>query len=248
MTRKIIGMLMASLLGMITMAAQANQQLEAEIKTYTAAFTSGSFAQMKDVLDELEWKGISDTRLYDAMLEQFNKSKANTDKAGLDQTAYLARGLARSGNDKYKKVIEDELAKEPHKKLVRHYTNALEEFAVYARQNAIISANLENAKDIHVQRVRNMLGSDQPEIMVIGAKRVYYAHYTDKELLDLTAKRLQDVYASADDNASIDAAAWLCKALAKSGMAGYKEVLTKVADTATNKKLKKYASQAADAL
>jgi hypothetical protein len=42
--------------------------------------------------------------------------------------------------------------------------------------------------------------------------------------------------------------AWLCKALASSGMSEYKTTLQKVIDTTLNKKLRKYAKQALDML
>ena len=243
--KKIIGKLIAAaVMGALALIANATpEQVDKEVQGYVSAFNSGAYAQMKDALGELDWKGISDSRIYDAMVEQFNKSKANTDKVSLDQTAHLARGLAMSGNDKYKAVIQAELAGEPHKKLVKHYNTALEEFAYYAKLNAIASANLDKAADIQVQRVKNFLSSDDPEIMVIGAKRVYNAHYSDKELLELAAKRLNDTFTTANDRSSIDAAANICKALAKSGMSQYKELLTKVADTAPNEKLKKYAAK-----
>ena len=54
---------------------------------------------------------------------------------------------------------------------------------------------------------------------------------------------VQNANAAPTDRSSIDAAANICKALAKSGMSQYKELLTKVADTAPNEKLKKYAAK-----
>ena len=43
------------------------------------------------------------------------------------------------------------------------------------------------------------------------------------------------------DRNHIDTMAWLCKALAASGMSKYVKTLEKVADTATNTKLQKFA-------
>ena len=242
--KKIIStLLLTSLLSIISTVSYANSQLNKETENYIAAFKSGSFMQMNDALGDMKWKGITDKRIFNAMLKQFNQRKNNLDKAGIKQTAYLARGLAMSGSDRYKKILESELEVTSDKRLKKYYSRAISEFENYALLNPIISKNISKAKDIHVQRVKNMLSAEQPNIIVIGAKRVYHIHYANKELVSLAAKRLLDISATADDRQSIDAGAWLCKALSKSGMTQHREVLSKVADTAGNKRLRKYAAK-----
>jgi hypothetical protein len=164
------------------------------------------------------------------------------------QTIYFVNGLALSGDEKYKKLIEAELDQKPHRKLKGPYKDTLKSFDQYAKWNPVIAANLESARDIHLQRIENMLTSDYPELIAVGAKKVIALYYNDKEFIALSAKRLTDIYATANDDESIEAAALLCEAISKSRMSQYKELLAKVAETAKNKKLRKYAESHLDAM
>lgn len=248
MKKTMIAFFATALLSLLPMISYANAELNAEVTRYLNAFKGHSFEEMKGVLGEMEWKGITDKRIYEAMLVQFNKTKLSTDKVALNQTAYFAHGLVLSGDIKYKKIIEAELAKSPPKYLARHYANALKEFDQYVQWNPVISANLEKAQNIHMQRVENMLKSNFLELNAVGAKYVYSMYYNDKKLVDLAAKRLSSIYAQANDKVSIEAGAQLCKAISKSGMIQYKELLNKVAETAENKKLRKYAAKYAKSM
>lgn len=64
----------------------------------------------------------------------------------------------------------------------------------------------------------------------------------DSQLYDIAAEVLLRDYKSATSNTSIDAMAWITKALVASGDAKYLPVLAEVRDNASHKKLKKHAS------
>lgn len=72
-----------------------------------------------------------------------------------------------------------------------------------------------------------------------AAKRLVRAKYSDTVVLDVVEKVLLRSYQSADD----DTMAWLCKALGASGQGKYKTTLSKVANSATSRKLKRYAEE-----
>lgn len=72
-----------------------------------------------------------------------------------------------------------------------------------------------------------------------AAKRLVRAKYSDTVVLDVVEKVLLRSYQSADD----DTMAWLCKALGASGQGKYKTTLSKVAGSATSRKLKRYAEE-----
>lgn len=63
----------------------------------------------------------------------------------------------------------------------------------------------------------------------------------DSKLYDIAAEVLLRDYKSATSNTSIDAMAWITKALVASGDAKYLPVLAEVSDNAGHKKLRKYA-------
>ena len=248
MIKTIALLFITSLISFVSTSVLANVQLDREISVYLDAFESNSFAQMKEAMDEMKWKGITDDRIYDAMLAQFKKTRLSDNKIALNQTAHLARGLALSGSAEYKAEIEKALKKSPHKSLVEEYEQALKDFDNYARWNPVISANLEQAKDIHIQRITNMLTSDHVELIAQGARGVHDTYYTDPILIEQTAQRLTSFYMSVKDDKSVDVAVLLCKALARSRMNQYKALLEKIAETAEDKELRKQAEKLAEKL
>jgi hypothetical protein len=89
-----------------------------------------------------------------------------------------------------------------------------------------------------------LLQSDSPLDLRNGAKSVYYHHLGNAYLTDLAAQVLLDKYNDdLRDRDHMDAMAWLCKALGKSGNNKYRSALETVADQAKNRKLRGYASK-----
>ncbi len=82
-----------------------------------------------------------------------------------------------------------------------------------------------------------------------AAKRITRSHLTDPSLFDKVEQVLLDGYTQNMSNRHhVDEMAWMCKALASSGMTKYKPTLTEVLDKSTNRKLKKYAKQSLEQL
>lgn len=241
MKKMIVALLVSSLLSAVSVVSYANNQLDTELLVYLRAFEGNSFTEMKGALGEMKWKGITDADIYEAMYSQFKKTKLSSNQVAISQTIYLVKGLALSGDDEYKNLIKAELDKKPHNKLIEPYKEALKSFDQYALWNPVISANLEQAGDIHLQRIENMLVSDHAELVATGAKKVSSLYYNDKKFIDLSARRLADIYPEANDTSSVKAATRLCEAISKSGQSQYKKLLKDVAETAKNKKLRKKA-------
>ena len=76
-----------------------------------------------------------------------------------------------------------------------------------------------------------------------AAKIITRSGFTDQRLFDVVEKELLEQYLVSKGSEQIDYIAWLCKALASSGMERYKPTLEKVLQTSENKKIKKYAEQ-----
>jgi hypothetical protein len=235
--KKIIAVILLSLFSIVS---YANAQLDNEISTYTATFNNGSYAEIKAVLGEFKWKGITDEGLYDALLKQFHHYKDDVSKLGVKNTAYISYGLASSGNDKYKEIIQNELDATRSKHLRKYYKKAIGQFALFARINPIISQGLEQAEDVEAQRVKNMLTASEADIVVIGAKRVYHSFHANSEMLAITERRLLELYPQARERDDIQASAYLAKALAKSGVVEYRELLRTILKDAPSKKLRSY--------
>ena len=72
-----------------------------------------------------------------------------------------------------------------------------------------------------------------------AAKQLVRARYRDTVVLDVVERVLLRNYQSGDD----DTMSWLCKALGASGQGKYRGTLSKVAESATSRKLKGYAEK-----
>lgn len=229
------------LLCFFTSFSFASKQLDNEASGFIKAFNSGSFTEIKNVLGELKWKGIANQEVYDALLNQYNVYKEDVSKHGVKKTAHIVMGLATSGNDIYKTILEKDLDGVNNRYLKKYYKRAISEFELYARINPEISKGLEQAEDIEIKRIENMLNSNDFNVLLLGGKRVYYAHYTNKKLLKITEKRLIELYPQVSDNTGVQAVAYLAKSLSTDK--NYKDLLIEVSNKASSKKLRKYAKK-----
>ena len=91
------------------------------------------------------------------------------------------------------------------------------------------------------QRLKNMLDSNDMELIRVAAKRMYLSRMSDHELISTASKLIEKHYQSDGDKVFIDTVAWLCKAVANSKNPQYKPLIERVSTSANNKKLRNYA-------
>ena len=165
--------------------------------------------------------------------------------------AWLCKALASSGISDYKKTLEMVANTTINPKLQKYAAQSLGMVEEYARRNAIMADNRYAGKNLSPEIIRyiNMLKSDIPRLKKDAAKKVSRSNFTDHTLFDVISEELlKGCQIMSDDREHIDAMAWLCKALAASGMAKYKAVLEQVVANSGNPKLQKYAQQSLDLL
>ena len=224
----------------------AESDIRTELESYIDAFNKGSFAEQRKLISTLEWSGISDPKLYDIIAEKLSSRAKQNNREAKEEASWYAKALALSGNEKYRPQLEALASDGASRKLRKHAATALERLDKFVVWNPIISANVMQAPmgQLKEARVKNMLAADNAHVLKLGAKRVHHAHASNKELLQLANQRLLKGYQDAgDDSKLIDAMAWLIRALAQSGDDHYKPTLEQIAETANNKKLKKYAKK-----
>jgi hypothetical protein len=238
--------LMLFLLASFHSAHAAQSDIQAELKSYSNVFTQGSFAEQRRAISPLEWSGISDPALYDIISKNLSEKAAQDNKPAREEASWYAKALALSGNEKYRSQLTSVATGADSKKLRKHANKALERLDLYAVWNPIISRGLINAPkgELAESRVKNMLRANNAHVIRLGAKRLHQAHSDNKDLVQLANERLLSDYQTTDgDGIKVDAMAWLIKALAKSGDINHKSTLEQIAETANNKKLKKYAKK-----
>ena len=97
------------------------------------------------------------------------------------------------------------------------------------------------------QRTIDMLVRGGPESQREAAQDVYNGIERNPDVLDVIAEVLVQGY-QRPGNIQVDATSWMCKALGASGNVRYRDLLQRVADTASDRKIRKYAQQSLEML
>jgi hypothetical protein len=236
-----LGLLLVSL-NTISAFAGSEQQ---EIDQYIKAFRNGTWAQQIDICEELQWSGISDTRLFDVIESNLLKllPTATSDKKAIDIVAWYAKALGMSGNDKYLKTLQ-KVASAEHKKLKKHGNESIDLVPQYKKWNPIISNSkkFNPGKSLRVNRFSNMLKSDEWQLKLIAAKRMNNEKITDSYLLETLHGEIKKNYKSVSD-ANLDNLEWMIKILAGLGAPKYQDTLQDIAANAPNDHLRSYTSK-----
>ncbi len=217
--------------------------LQDDADRYVQVF-NGDKSSHSDAADTLAWMGLSDPRLFDAIerLVLADYQAARNDRHDRNRVARYVRALGFSGQAKYLPTLNKLLGDRAYERFARA---ALDDQPDYARWNPIISnrATFDSRYSDDVNRVRNMLMSNDLMLKRLAAKRVYFAHQDDV-LLELLADSLRATYVN-PPTAESDAVAWLVKAL---GNARKEKYLTLIEEVAAKTKDNRVARHARGAL
>ncbi|TCS36247.1 hypothetical protein EDC30_10764 [Paucimonas lemoignei] len=236
--RKFLVMLLATIVLMPATAAT----LDEDVARYIQIFNSDTHAH-QEAVESLAWMGLSDTRLFD-VIERRVKDEADRFRNNKDEKNRVARyirALGFSGQSKYEPTIRQYLADRTYE---RYAKTALEDMDDYRKWNPIISnrASFDPRYSDDVNRVMNMLKSDDPLLKRVAAKRIYFAHQDDV-LLELLAKDLKAAYPKADTTYS-DATSWMVKALGNAKNPKYRPLIQEIAGNSRDSKVASYAKKA----
>jgi hypothetical protein len=235
---------LAGVAGLHALAASAGPR-EDELARFQRYFERGAGSGVRGIVDEMAWKGVTDVALYDTMADSIREAMYDRDDATVEQTSWLVKALALSGNKKYAPLMNEIIEGDAHKKLKKHTRIARDRLFDYERWLPTLNAGTESAEtrqELDRKRITNLLSSGDSELVRVGAKRVYIAHGGDPVLQEAVASVLMKRYErDSSDKVHIDSIAWLCKALAESGSGKYASMLDRVAEDAPNKKVRKQA-------
>ena len=235
----------SSVLGVQVTASQAD--IDAEIARYIDVFNTQNHAVERLVMNKLVWAGYSSESLYDVIATKLESVKNADDKESKRQASWYAKTLSMSGNEKYRAVLQDVATNSDNKKVRERAAAALDRLALYKVWNPIISAGLEQAPAglLEETRVKNMLTTNEHELLRIGVKRLYYAHLENTELVNLAKQRLASEWRLVDESNDfqLDSVAWLIKTIGAAGDASVIPLLEEIQNGSDIKKVKKYAKK-----
>lgn len=237
LTKQIL--VLAFLCTSLTTFAQSNSGL---LEKYIVDFKSGSPLEKQLICEKLMWSGLSDSSLFD-LLEQDLVSRAKTANGEeINNIAWLMKAIGASGQSKYLDTLES-FASHPNDKIAKYAKESINFIPQYAKWNPIISdssqANTEGSEIIN--RYANMIRSDILELNILAAKRIYAEKIHNEYLYGLLSEKIIVGHKSVHKNekTKIAAYAWMMRASVITNAATAQKVL----ETATNKKLKKYAKK-----
>lgn len=215
---------------------------EEDVARYVQIF-SGETSAHQEAVESLAWMGMADTRVFDVIERRLldEAQKARDDRDEKNRVARYIRALGFSGQPKYVPTIERFLADRVYERYAR---TALDDLPDYEKWNPIIAnrANFDPRYGDDVNRILNMLRSDDPWLKRIAAKRIYFAH-RDEVLLESLATELKTAYMKSDRR-YVDATAWMVKALGSAKHPKHRPLIEEVAARSTESKVVSYAKKA----
>lgn len=242
--------LIALLIFSVSPAWASQADLDAEISSYVEAFQGPSFEAKRKIMERMEWSGHTSTKLFDSIEVALNDSLAQSGKDAKKQSMWYIKTLALSGEPKYRTVLSDLAENADSKKVAKRAKAELVRWEKYQRWNSVIAAGLDKAPAGRLEqtRVENMLNASDPELLRIGAKRLFREFLSDGALVSIGTQRLEKEAQNIDSNDGhqIDAIAWLIKSVGDSGGEPGKRLLSQIAENTKIKKVRKYAKKYVD--
>ncbi|MBN2419881.1 MAG: DUF2846 domain-containing protein [Deltaproteobacteria bacterium] len=138
---------------------------------------------------------------------------------------------------------------EPEKKPIVEQMAKAEKTMVQKQASVTPVITQDEKKDItgrisaEEKRYAEMLQSGSANEIRNAAKNIYYRYYTNDYLTGLAEQALIQNYSRGTTNIQIDAMAWLCKVLARTGDARFADTLRSVAKDAPHRKLRGHAEK-----
>lgn len=242
---KFVVLLFVCALGAPTYAFTTDDE---RIDHYLEVLDTGHVEAKRQMLERLQWSGLADARLYDEverrLLSQYNNG--DFDRRDLEIMNYEVRALGYSGNAKYQVTLEELRSNRSAGKLRHHAKKALRNLDDFIVWNRLVAKNelVVEGKSAEIVTYMKMLDTNNVFVQRLAARAIFHERLRDKDLLALTANKLESSYMRENlSREQQDTAAWFCKAVGQSGLSQYLALLAKVAAETPHKKIKKYASQ-----
>jgi hypothetical protein len=221
---------------------------EERINDFLNTLEVGSFQQKEQMLNRLQWSGLTSSKLYDNIARRVETqyTELNLEKRQLNLVAYQVRALGYSGNEIYRKLITDVSQHAGSQKLKRHAKKALSDLDQFVVWNTLIadSSFSVEGKSAETTMYMKMLSIDDFFVQRLAARAIFHEQLQDADLLDLASDKLKALYLHKNLDAEWqDTASWLCKAIGQNGAEKHIELLSQVAKNTPHRKINKYASK-----
>ncbi|WP_394148186.1 hypothetical protein [Shewanella atlantica] len=165
---------LALVLTLSTIAGQASAETFTQAE-YVAIFNGDDIDKQKQAIDSLVMAGLSEPKVFETLHAKFQKSlPLAVDNASIDYSAWLLKGLAYSGDDRYLHTFDDIITGNYPKKLKKYAKSSIPTLKQYKRWIPILSdkSRYEVSQTQEVNVIANALRSDELELKRYAAKRM----------------------------------------------------------------------------
>ena len=218
-----------------------------EINKYVKIFNGSSVVSQKQACKAFEWAGLSDSRIFDLVEKHLLENYTNVSKERSDYIAWLAKGLAYSGQAKYRATLEKVASEAGHKGVRRHAQKSLAVLEKYQAWNPTIASTKNYNKNVspELNRFANMLRSRDLGLQTMATKRINYQKlYNNEFILNVLNAEVKHAYPMNEKSKLfVNTVAYMTKMLAASGKSKYRSTVEMVAQDAANAKLRKHANK-----
>jgi hypothetical protein len=228
--------------------AFAFDTVDEQIDHYLDVLANDSDPNKIEMLERLQWSGLTDPRLFDKIAEGPEKEYLRDDlnRSSIGVLSHQIRALGYSGNEKYRNILEEIKKSAVSNKLKKHAKKALVDLNKFKGWNNLIAAsNLSvSGKSVEVTTYMKMLNVDDVFVQRLAARATFHEKQQDPDLLALIAEKLKASYLQSGlDGEAQDTTAWYCKALGENGFRDYGDLLSDVVKNTPYKKVKRHASK-----
>ncbi len=219
---------------------------DSRIDKFLQIIESGSYNAKIEMLERLQWSGISDPLLFDVVESHAleGSQKSTLSKTELKVVAYHIRALGYSGNEKYRATLMQISKESASSRIARYAKKALQDLDNFGPWIALInnSSVVVAGKSAEVEMYMRMLNVDNVMVQRLAARAIFHEQHDDQDLLNLTADKLKSVYLKEGlDRQAQDTAAWFCKAIGQSAKPEFTDFLTTVSKNTPYKNIRKHA-------
>ncbi|MCW3172719.1 hypothetical protein [Shewanella subflava] len=213
---------------------------------YQQIFQGDNQYKQQLALESLMLSGLNDPSLFDMVEAKLNASlPLATKKHPIEYSSWLAKGLGYSGNEKYRASLQAIVNGDYHRKLQKYAQEGLNNIDQFAIWNPILNdkSQYDANQPQQLNVLANALASSDLALKRMAAKQITNKRIYDEFILEKLAHQLTSLDLLKQDKLSIDTYAWIAKAIASSGNEKFKPVIANLAETAPEKKLRKYATK-----
>jgi hypothetical protein len=245
---KSVNLILAAVLSLFSCLALAYPTNAERIEGYVQILESGGDRSQQEMLNRLQWSGLSDPALFDViekrLLQRYQECCLSGD--AIDLIAYHVRALGYSGNEKYRATLDEVKQNAEHGALKRHAGKALVDLPRWDKWLALLPAPVMAAsgQSIETATYQQMLDVDNIFVQRLAARAIFHEQNRDAVLLEKAVALVEASYMNANlEEEAEDTVAWLCKAIAVAGTSEQHAFLLRVAEQTPSRKIAKYAKK-----